>query len=95
MYVAEDCLVVNNAEVFPTALEGVWNLFKAAGQKHTKVYAGAEKMFYMYLKEQGGELSDATALTDCIELDAQSRGVVEQADASALFLLALVRRLID
>jgi hypothetical protein len=95
MYVAGDCLVENNAEVFPTALEGVWNLFRAAGNKDPTVYLEGEKMFYKYLKEQGGELSDATVLNDCIVADAQSRGSVEQADASALFLLALVLRLID
>merc|ERR1711937_430244 len=79
LYTSDDCLTENNAEVFPTVLSGVWNLFKAAGNTDRKVYSEGQKMFYKYLKEQADELSDATALNDCVALEAPE--ALEESDA--------------
>jgi hypothetical protein len=52
-FVSEDCLVFSNAEVFPTVLDGVWNLFNMAGNEDAFVYANAKDSFYRFLLEQG------------------------------------------
>jgi hypothetical protein len=60
MFVDEDCLVLSNAGVFPTVLEGLWNLFNVAGNDNPVVYAKGEESFYMFLNEQGEKI-DLTA----------------------------------
>lgn len=86
-YIAEDCLTLGNADVFPTSLEGIWNLFGAAGNNDADVYANAQDYFYEFLKKNGQVIDQAdTSAVDCTPKDL----VAHQSDASGLFLLAMV-----
>jgi hypothetical protein len=89
-YTEESCLVLSNAEVFPTVLEGVWNLFNVAGNNDALVYERGEEFFYQYLLEQGEEIDPEASQGAAALCTPPPTSLDESSTPSALFLLPLL-----
>jgi hypothetical protein len=88
-YIADDCLTLGNGDVFPTSLEGIWNLFGKAGNDDPDVYANAQEYFYEFMLNTG-EVIDTSAVVECPQPTVKLVEPVSETDASGLFLMALV-----